>query len=277
MQAFFIKIFYLIVKIRFWCIIFTMAKISIRGLSKKYPYCEYFAIYDLYLSVEDNALLVIYGKDRAGKTTLCKLIAGLIEQDGGDIFFDGEAAKKNIKERGTAYLSGDFLLFKNRSAFYNIAYPLRVRRLKKDKIKQAVSDIAAAAGIEKILDKKTKTLDAAAKLDIAFCRILTLKRAVILLDGISKNFADKKLLAQKIQGLKERTAATLIVATDDAALVRELDALTAVMACGAIEMVGYADSLDIDELNADGGIKDGLDIDGGAEGGASGLNGVNTP
>jgi ABC-type sugar transport system ATPase subunit len=228
-----------------------MAKISIRGLNKKYPYCEYFAVYDLYLSVEDNASFVIYGKTASGKTTLCKLIAGLIKQDGGEVFFDGAAAQKNIKERGAAYLGGDFLLFKNRSAFYNIAYPLRVRRFKKADIKQTVSDIAAAAGIEKFLDKKTKKLDAAAKLDIAFCRILTMKRTVILLDGISKNFADKKLLAQKIQSLKERAGATLIVATDDDALVGELNVLTAIMNCGTIERVGYPDALGIDGLETD--------------------------
>ena len=52
------------------------------------------------LTIEDNQFVVITGPNGGGKSTLAKLIAGIMQQDSGQIIFDGEdISGKSITER----------------------------------------------------------------------------------------------------------------------------------------------------------------------------------
>ena len=64
-----------------------MPRISLRKLVKRFG--RELVISELSAEIEDRELFVVVGPTGCGKTTLLRLIAGLIKPDTGEILFDG--------------------------------------------------------------------------------------------------------------------------------------------------------------------------------------------
>ncbi|MEM3786102.1 MAG: ATP-binding cassette domain-containing protein, partial [Nitrososphaeria archaeon] len=78
-----------------------MVRVSLRNVSKRFG--KVVAVDKLSLDIEDNELFVIVGPNGCGKTTVLKLIAGLIRPDEGKIYIDDKdvtnlpPAKRNVR------------------------------------------------------------------------------------------------------------------------------------------------------------------------------------
>ena len=95
--------------------------------------------------VKKGEFLGIMGTSGSGKTTLLKCIAGLLEQESGDIRIQGASVMdQQPKERGTVIVFQDLRLFPHMTAEKNIAFPMELRKVPKKEQKERVEALLRA-------------------------------------------------------------------------------------------------------------------------------------
>ena len=135
------------------------------------------------LTLAPAETLSILGKSGCGKTTLLKIIAGLVPADAGSLRLRGEpldllpASKRNI-----VYISQEPLLFPHLSVFENIAFGLRIRKLDKADVRAQVDQLAASLGLSDKLRSMPNELSGGQKQRVSFGRALIIQPQVLLLD-----------------------------------------------------------------------------------------------
>lgn len=156
--------------------------IKLDNVAYTYQYDEY-AVIKQASCVLGGGVCTVLCDTQSGKTTLCKLIAGLAKTDSGKIFLDGLAVESiTAEQRGILYLSGTPVFFENQTVAKNIAYPLRVRKVEKARQAQIVADVAERLGLTGLLERKIKHCTQYERRLIALARGLTVKRRVVLFD-----------------------------------------------------------------------------------------------
>ena len=91
--------------------------------------------------------MVLLGPSGCGKSTLLRLIAGLEQPDSGTIEF-ASGADADPERRAIAMVFQNFALYPHMTAFENIAFPLRLRRTRRDQIEARVAQAAETAGLK---------------------------------------------------------------------------------------------------------------------------------
>ena len=82
---------------------------------------------DVSFSVPDGAFCSLLGESGAGKSTILKVIAGILLQDGGSVLFDGAPVDGlPAHRRGIGFVFQDVRLFPHMTVEENVAYPLRM-------------------------------------------------------------------------------------------------------------------------------------------------------
>jgi len=103
-----------------------MVNIKLKNISKSYDNID--ALRNISLEIKDKEYFIILGPTGAGKTTLIKIIAGLIKpNNSGKILFDGEdVSDKNPGERNIGFMFENYALFPHMNIVENISYSGRV-------------------------------------------------------------------------------------------------------------------------------------------------------
>ena len=119
-----------------------MGKLSIRNLTKSYG--DHTVVNKVNIEVEDSQLLTIVGPSGCGKTTILRMIAGFIEPTGGQIYLDDKLlvdvenriAPIAPEKRNIGMVFQSYAVWPHMKVFDNVAYPLKLRKVSKDEIKQ---------------------------------------------------------------------------------------------------------------------------------------------
>jgi ABC-type sugar transport system ATPase subunit len=190
--------------------------LELRNIIFRYPYTDINILNDLSAGFNIGRFTVLYGPEGAGKTTLLKIIAGRLKPLSGDILKDGLAVTGvKLKDRAAAYCDDTFLFFKNRSVYYNLCYPLKVRKIKKMERSRRIKELTNGKEVERYLHKKIKKLNFLEKLTVALLRFSVVERDVLLLDEILKH-ADHKQEARELIFRHINTSDKIVIlATDD--------------------------------------------------------------
>lgn len=198
------------------------------------------AVADLGLSVEDKELLVLAGPSGCGKTTTLRLIAGLEEPDGGTIGIDGLSMNEVLpKQRDVAMVFQNPALYPHMSAYENMAFGLKLRKLPRAEIQQRVGDAAELLGLSDCLDRLPAELSGGQRQRVALGRAIVRRPKVFLFDEPLSNL-DAQMRIQmrtEISKLHARLAATMIYVTHDQVEAMTLGQRIAVMRNGAIQQV----------------------------------------
>src|SRR5712671_6991727 len=120
-----------------------MPDITIQGLSKSFGQVR--ALNDISFSVKDKEFLTLLGPSGCGKTTTLMSIAGFQRPDqgaiscGGRIFSD-PARKVYLaaEDRNLGMVFQSYAIWPHLTVFGNVAFPLRIRRMKKDALRRRV-------------------------------------------------------------------------------------------------------------------------------------------
>jgi ABC-type sugar transport system ATPase subunit len=132
------------------------------------------------LAVADGELMGIVGASGSGKTTMLRVIAGLEDATGsvriGGIPQEGE------RRRDVAMVFQDSVLFPNRDVEGNVAFPLEVRRVAPDEIRQRVLAEGRALHIEDLMARNPRELSAGHQQLVQIARALVRAPAVFLMD-----------------------------------------------------------------------------------------------
>jgi len=148
-----------------------MVRIELKNVSKAYGKFE--AIKNISLEIYDKEYFIILGPTDAGKTTLLKIIAGLIKPDSGAIFFDGEDVnKKTAGERNIGFMFENYALFPHMNLIENVSYSGRVNARDKTMTQALVDQVLMLTLLTGRNDASPQELSGGMKQRVALCRAL---------------------------------------------------------------------------------------------------------
>src|SRR5437016_4313449 len=214
-----------------------MARVELEHVDKVYPGGTH-ALSDFTLAVDDGELVVLVGPSGCGKSTVLRLIAGLEEATAGTVRI-GERVVNELppQERNVAMVFQDYALYPYLSARGNLEFPLKMRRLRRDEMRQRVERVAGLLDITALLDRLPKQLSGGQRQRIAMGRALVREPAVFLLDEPLSNL-DAKLRVQvraEIKELQQRTRTTMAYVTHDQVEAMTLGDRVAVLDRGRLQ------------------------------------------
>jgi multiple sugar transport system ATP-binding protein len=136
----------------------TVAEVVLKKISKVYD-GGVTAVKELSFEVKDKEFLVLVGPSGCGKSTLLRMIAGLEEISGGDLFIDGKRCNDVApKDRDIAMVFQNYALYPHMTVEENLAFGLKLRKFPSADIKARVAEAAEMLGITPYLARKPKAL-----------------------------------------------------------------------------------------------------------------------
>lgn len=198
------------------------------------------------LSAEEGETLVFFGPSGAGKTVLLRLIAGVVEPDGGSVRLGGRDMRDVPPEaRNIGMAFQNFALFPHMTAYDNIASPLVARRSAADRVREGVERVARLLKIDHVLHHPPRALSNGQKQRTALARALAGSPAVLLLDDPLRN-VDAKLrfeMRLELPRLLADERATTLYVTQDYKEAMALGDRIAVMLRGRIAQLGTPEEI----------------------------------
>ena len=217
-----------------------MASIVIKNLKKQYPN-GFVAIEGMDLDIPDKEFVVLVGPSGCAKSTTLKMIAGLEEISGGEMYI-GDRMVNDVapKDREIAMVFQSYALYPHMTIYDNIAFGLRMRKTPKDEIDRLVKEAAEMLGITELLDRKPKQLSGGQRQRVALGRAIVRKPEVFLFDEPLSNL-DAKLrvkMRMELKRLHQRLKTTVVYVTHDQVEAMTMGSTIVVMKAGIIQQVG---------------------------------------
>ena len=191
-------------------------RVKVEGLTKFFGKNK--ALDDVSFEVADKAFTIILGPPEAGKTTTLKILAGLIKQDSGKIFFDGEEVTDIPPERrNVRMVFQSFALYPHMTVYENIAFPLKVAGVAEAEIRRRVKEIAEFLKIEKLLDRLPHNLSGGEMQRVAIARALAKESDLYLLDEplVNLDYKLREDMRAELKRMQRELNRTIIYATPD--------------------------------------------------------------
>jgi multiple sugar transport system ATP-binding protein len=215
-----------------------MVEVVLESVSKFFGDVK--AVDDVNLKIMDREFLALLGPSGCGKTTTLRLIAGLEELSGGDIYI-GNRKVNDLppKDRNIAMVFQSYALYPHMSVHDNIAFPLKVRKVSKDETNKRVRETAELLGIAELLKRKPKELSGGQRQRVALGRAIVRNPDVFLMDEPLSNL-DAKLrvyMRAELKRLQKRLGTTLIYVTHDQVEAMTMSDRVAIMNDGKLQQV----------------------------------------
>ena len=217
-----------------------MASISCRHVKKVYP-GNVVAVPDFSLEIADKEFIVFVGPSGCGKSTTLRMIAGLEEISGGEMYI-GDRLINDVppKDRDIAMVFQNYALYPHMTVYKNMAFGLELRKMPKDEIDKRVREAAKILEIEHLLDRKPKALSGGQRQRVAMGRAIVREPKVFLMDEPLSNL-DAKLRVQtrtQIAALQRQLGVTTLYVTHDQTEALTMGDRIAVIKLGILQQVG---------------------------------------
>ncbi|HYU20799.1 MAG TPA: sn-glycerol-3-phosphate ABC transporter ATP-binding protein UgpC [Chloroflexota bacterium] len=193
-----------------------MAGVSLDHVTKQFG--EVLAVNDLTIQIHDKEFLVLVGPSGCGKSTALRLVAGLEELTGGDIYI-GDRRVNDVapKDRDIAMVFQSYALYPHMTVYDNLAFGLKLRKTPKSEIERRVKEAADILGLANLLKRKPKQLSGGQRQRVALGRAIVREPLVFLMDEPLSNL-DAKLRVQtraELIKLHQRLQTTVVYVTHD--------------------------------------------------------------
>ena len=198
-------------------------------------------IKDMDLSIHDGEFFTFVGPSGCGKSTVLNMIAGLDDISSGTITFDGTRVNDlSPRDRDVAMVFQSYALYPHMTVYENIAFPLRMKRLRKDVIDEEVKRVAGLLGLDHLLKRKPRELSGGQRQRVALGRAIIRKPKVFLMDEPLSNL-DARLRVEmraELKRLHSELKITTIYVTHDQAEALSMSERIAVLYEGRIQQCG---------------------------------------
>ena len=199
------------------------------------------AVDQVSLDVHDHEFMILLGPSGCGKSTLLRMVAGLEDPTGGDVFIgDRRVNDVEPKLRDIAMVFQSYALYPHKTVAANIEFPLKVRGV--DKAQRAATALEAAdvLGLTDYMKRKPGQLSGGQRQRVALARAIVRDPAVFLMDEPLSNL-DAKLRGDtraELVELHRRLNSTFIYVTHDQVEAMTMGSRVAVLNGGRLEQVG---------------------------------------
>jgi len=241
-----------------------MATVSLKNIKKVYPNTEtkkrrkgaeetekknnllvteegVLAVQNFNLDIADREFIVLVGPSGCGKSTTLRMIAGLEEISGGELYIDGKLMNDVApKDRDIAMVFQNYALYPHMTVYENMAFSLKLKKVDKTEIDRKVREAAQILDITQYLDRKPKALSGGQRQRVAIGRAIVRDPKVFLMDEPLSNL-DAKLRNQmraEIIKLRQRIDTTFIYVTHDQTEAMTLGDRIVIMKDGVIQQIG---------------------------------------
>ena len=138
---------------------------------------------NLNLYIRDKEFITLLGPSGCGKTTTLRIIAGFLEPDSGEIIF-GDKSMNGVPphKRQVNTIFQRYALFPNLNVYENIAFGLRLKKLKDAEIRDKVKEMLALVNLKGFERREVGSLSGGQQQRVAIARALAVEPKVLLLD-----------------------------------------------------------------------------------------------
>ncbi len=231
------------------------AFLEVRNISKHFG--AFTALKDVSLGIKKGEYVSILGPSGCGKTTLLRIIAGLEQQDAGQVLLEGrDISNLPPAGRNLGIVFQSYALFPNLTAAQNVGYGLQTQKKPKAEIASRVEEMLALVGLPDMAHKYPAQLSGGQQQRVALARALAPEPSLLLLDEpLSALDAKVRLnLRGQLRHLQQSLGVTTVMVTHDQEEALGLSDRVAVMSMG--NLVQYDDPVSIYERPADTFVAD---------------------
>ncbi|MEE8517606.1 MAG: ABC transporter ATP-binding protein [Dehalococcoidia bacterium] len=199
------------------------------------------------LDIKAGEFFTLLGPSGCGKTTTLRMVGGLEKPDAGSVTVgddvvvsvsDRKFVPPDKRDMGMVFQS--YALWPHMTVFENVAYPLKLRGVKRAETRDRVLDVLRLVGLEGFENRPSPLLSGGQQQRVALARALVYAPRVLLLDEPLSNL-DAKLrvvMRQELKDLQQRVDVTMIYVTHDQVEALSLSDRIAIMNAGRVEQVG---------------------------------------
>ena len=214
-------------------------KLEIQNLTAGYD--QDVILKDFSLSVEEGEFLSLLGPSGCGKSTLLKTIAGIVPAKKGSICLDGQdITNLPIHKRGTTVLFQDMRLFPHKSVAENVAFPLKMKGVPKEKRIKTAEALLEKVQLAGFGSRRPMELSGGQQQRVALARALAAKPKLLLLDepfsALDENLRED--MRSLVLQLKQEFRMTVILVTHDREEALSMSDRIALMFEGALIQTG---------------------------------------
>ena len=203
---------------------------------------DFEALHNINVEVKEGEFFTFLGPSGCGKTTTLRTITGFIEPVSGSVFMNGQdITHVPIEKRNIGIVFQSYALFPTMTVHDNIAFGLKIKKLKKDEIEEKIKTIARKVDLsDEQLAKAVSQLSGGQQQRVAIARALVTEPAIICMDEPLSNL-DAKLRVQlrnELKKMQKDFGITTIYVTHDQEEALTLSDRIAVFNKGYIEQIG---------------------------------------
>jgi iron(III) transport system ATP-binding protein len=227
-----------------------MPEIHVDSLVKQFG--EQRALDDVSFRVKEGELFTLLGPSGCGKSTTLMSIAGFQTPEEGRIavgdetFFDaGRRLSVAAERRNLGMVFQSYAVWPHMKVYDNLAFPLRVRKLKKNAIRDRVHEVLHLVEMSPYADRYPHQLSGGQQQRVALARALVYSPSVLLLDEPFSNL-DAKLRERArlwVKDLQQTLGLTTVFVTHDQDEALSMSDRVAVMSAGEVQQIGTPEEI----------------------------------
>ncbi|RAS26227.1 MULTISPECIES: ABC transporter ATP-binding protein [unclassified Pseudomonas] len=221
-----------------------MSFVSVQNLQKSYAGSPVFENIDC--QIERGQFVTLLGPSGCGKSTLLRCIAGLTPVDGGNILIDGhDIVPLSPQKRGIGMVFQSYALFPNMTVEQNVAFGLRMQKVKADESLQRVREALDLVELGSFAGRYPHQLSGGQCQRVALARSLVTRPRLLLLDEplSALDARIRKHLREQIRAIQRELGLTTIFVTHDQEEALTMSDRIFLMNQGRIVQSGDAETL----------------------------------
>ena len=213
--------------------------VDLKNISKQYD--GETVLHDINLYIRDKEFVTLLGPSGCGKTTTLRIIGGFETPDEGKVLFEGKEINDlppNKRHINTVFQK--YALFPHLNVYENIAFPLRLKKLPEDEIKEKVTEMLKMVALSGFENKSVSTMSGGQQQRVAIARALISHPRVLLLDEPlgALDLKLRKDMQVELKNIQQSIGITFIYVTHDQEEALSMSDTIVVMADGEIQQIG---------------------------------------
>lgn len=217
-----------------------MSGLEVKGIEKSYA-ANKTVLKGVSFSQQKGEVVALLGPSGCGKSTLLAIIAGLLAQDKGQVFWQGkDLAGTPPHQRGFGLMFQDYALFPHMRVRENVAFGLKMQGASPDEIDQVITRTLALVGLPGFGGRDVNTLSGGEQQRVALARSLAPQPGLLMLDEPlgSLDRALRSQLLEDLRGIIRATHQTTLYVTHDQEEAYSLADRVVVLQAGEVAQIG---------------------------------------